>query len=344
MSPPGRAERREILSGILARVSRSFYLSLRILPRAVREPMGIAYLLARTSDTIADTGQVESRVRLEALEAFARWIDRPEGRPPDLRTFLAPRPDSAERFLLERVDRTLFLLTALAPGERDLVRRVLGTIISGQVLDLERFSDAAEQEPVFLETEADLEDYTFRVAGCVGEFWTRLCFLRLQRGGGEPAPGLVQQGIRFGQGLQMVNILRDAAEDRRQGRCYLPRETLSRFGILPGDWSPASPGERLAPLLDHYRRHAADLLRTGWGYIDRLPRTWLRVHLSCSWPILIGLETLEALPVDDPLNPARRARIPRRQVRSILARTLACWPLPPLWRRLPNMLEKRGRR
>ena len=45
----------ELLTATLKDVSRSFYLTLRVLPARIRTPIGLAYLLARTSDTVADT-------------------------------------------------------------------------------------------------------------------------------------------------------------------------------------------------------------------------------------------------------------------------------------------------
>ena len=56
-----------LLRSILKRVSRSFYLTLAILPRPVRDQIGLAYLLARAADTIADTGQLDQPTRLACL-------------------------------------------------------------------------------------------------------------------------------------------------------------------------------------------------------------------------------------------------------------------------------------
>ncbi|MCI0869448.1 MAG: squalene/phytoene synthase family protein, partial [Chloroflexi bacterium] len=50
---PGDGQR--LLTDLLKGVSRSFYLTLRVLPGGIREPVGLAYLLARAADTIADT-------------------------------------------------------------------------------------------------------------------------------------------------------------------------------------------------------------------------------------------------------------------------------------------------
>ena len=54
---------------ILRRTSRSFYLTIRLLPRAVRDDISLAYLLARATDTIADTGTAPLAARTEWLQA-----------------------------------------------------------------------------------------------------------------------------------------------------------------------------------------------------------------------------------------------------------------------------------
>src|SRR6266478_1488246 len=106
------------------------------------------------------------------------------------------------------------------------MRLVLDTITGGQELDLRRFATAAETRIVALRTDEELDDYTYRVAGCVGEFWTRLCRAHLFPTAALDEGALIQNGIRFGKGLQLVNVLRDLPADLRQGRCYLPEDRL----------------------------------------------------------------------------------------------------------------------
>src|SRR3954470_7295958 len=70
---------RDSLRGPLLRsVSRSFYLSLRFLPKALRDPLSLAYLLARATDTIADTAGTPVALRTEALGTLAAMIQGDE--------------------------------------------------------------------------------------------------------------------------------------------------------------------------------------------------------------------------------------------------------------------------
>ena len=73
------ARRNRLLKDVLKGVSRSFYLTLRILPKPLREPVGLAYLLARTADTITDRHRRAgpTGARLEALVTFRTQVAGP---------------------------------------------------------------------------------------------------------------------------------------------------------------------------------------------------------------------------------------------------------------------------
>src|SRR6266700_952447 len=166
---------KQLLTGLLKEVSRSFYLTLRILPAKVRPQIGLAYLLARTADTIADTDLVPLEKRLQALQALRDRILGSRQASLDYSELARHQGAPAERALLERCKLSVELVQALDPADRKLTLEVLKTIISGQELDLRRFAGASADRILALRTDAELEDYTYRVAGCVGEFWTKMC-------------------------------------------------------------------------------------------------------------------------------------------------------------------------
>src|ERR1700745_2322725 len=89
---------------ILRQVSRSFYLSIFLLPKKLRDPVSLGYLLARASDTIADTTELPIELRTEKLRLLARGI---QGKAlgdaiVDLSASLAPlQKNTAERALIE---------------------------------------------------------------------------------------------------------------------------------------------------------------------------------------------------------------------------------------------------
>ena len=334
------------LETLLRETSRSFHLTLRILPAPVRSQIGLAYLLARATDTIADTDLVPVPQRLEALGTLKARILGTRAEPLDLSPLLptdsgAP-PEDPEHRLLQRLEAAVAVLRVLSPEDLADVRRVLDTITEGQVLDLRRFGSASPTPPTALETDEELDDYTFRVAGCVGEFWTRMTRRHCFPGAPIDDTRLIEDGIRFGKGLQLVNILRDMPRDLRAGRCYLPRLGLEKAGLKPGDLLDPSSESRLRPLYDLWLQRAEDHLAAGWRYTCALPDGQWRLRLACAWPVLIGARTLTRLRMGRVLDPALRLKVSRKDVRSILLGSLWRLPLRGPWEGQFKLASSRG--
>ena len=329
----------DLLGPLLRDVSRSFHLTLRILPAPVRRPIGLGYLLARMTDTIADTTLVPVADRLAALEALGGRIEGTRSDPLDFRHLTAPGTADhagtpAERQILLRVEEAIQVLGSLEAADREAVRGVLRTITSGQALDLQRFGLADASRIVALAAPAELDDYTYRVAGCVGGFWTRLCHRHLFPQAGAKLGTLLGDGIRLGRGLQLVNILRDLPRDLRAGRCYLPANELAEVQLRPADLLDSLSEPRLRPVYRRWLDLADAHLAAGWRYTCQLPYGQARLRLGCAWPVLIGIQTTRRLRTANVLDLSQRVKISRREVRKILLSTLWRLPFPRAWRRL----------
>ena len=298
---------------LLASVSRSFYLSIRMLPAALRGPIGLAYLLARASDTIADSPGVPVATRLHHLAAFWKMIrtGEPDGIE-ELRGEITS-PHDGECTLIACLDDCLTWLAMLSPKDRGEILGVLEKIIRGQTLDLERFGDG--ERIVALHTAAELEEYTYLVAGCVGEFWTRLCLHHLPNCANLGLADLRRLGANFGKGLQLVNILRDLPADLRAGRCYLPESDLRAAGTSPGPL--AHDPMKAQPVFDLWRVRAAAYLDDGFRYISALRSPRLRA--GCFLPWYLGVKTLALLEATSSLASAEKIKVPRATVRRALA-------------------------
>jgi len=321
----------ELLTSLLRDVSRSFYLTIRMLPGAVRRQISVAYLLARTTDTIADTELVDVPARLAALEALRGRILGLHHASLPLGQLRVNQGLPAERILLERSEDSLRLLQDLEEADRQLVRRVLDIIISGQELDLKRFDAAKADQIVALETEEDLNDYTYRVAGCVGEFWTKICAAHLWPAADLAGESLTCKGIRFGKGLQMVNILRDVPQDLRKGRCYIPAQSLKTAGLTPHDLLSAQNESRFRPVYNQLIELAEGHLAAGWEYTGALPKRQVRLRLGCAWPVLIGARTLGKLRRENILDATRRVKVSRPEIRSLILRSVFLLPFARPW-------------
>lgn len=304
---------------LLRRVSRSFFLSMRLLPPPMRGPVSLGYLLARASDTLADTARVPVGERRAALAAFRRALEVGGGAPKDLGRAFGPRQEHAgEAALLERLPECWAWLDSLDEANRQAIREVLGEITAGQAWDLERFGEADRDAPAFCATAGELNLYTYRVAGCVGEFWTRVGFLNWgSRFAPEEAEGeLLSAGRSLGQGLQLVNILRDLGSDLEAGRCYLPEEELVAAG-----WRRGGRDAALETVAARWRDHCRSELRSGWSYVSRLRRG--RARAATALPLILAEATVDALDAAGAAALTRRVKVPRRAVWMAMARALA---------------------
>jgi farnesyl-diphosphate farnesyltransferase len=329
-----KTNQRELLGNLLKATSRSFYLTLRVLPGAVRPQIGLAYLLARTTDTIADTEIVPLEQRLDALQKLRARILGKSTAPLNYGEFTKPQASPVERRLLEKVEDSLALLKTFSAADQQRVRGVLDIIISGQQLDLDRFASASAENIIMLKSAVELDDYTYRVAGCVGEFWTQVCRAHLFPRAELEDAQLFSDSIRFGKGLQMINILRDLPADLHRGRCYLPSLDLDQAGLMPSVLLSPANESRFRPLYHRYLDVAESHLRAGWAYTHALPRGQVRVRLACAWPILIGVRTIAQLRAANVLELRQGVKVPRSAVYGILLGSVLAYPLPGVWRKL----------
>jgi len=309
---------------ILRSVSRSFYLSLRVLPRPLRDPLSLAYLLARATDTIADTPEPPVELRSEALRNLAGAIqgETPGETAAGLRNSFAPlQSDEAERALIDALPAILEWLELMDDRDRDQVREVLSKINRGQRLDLERFgggmstSTSTSTSIKALVTSGELDEYTYLVAGCVGEFWTRLCFAHVRNFSDRTEAEMLALGVEYGKGLQLVNILRDAGSDLNAGRCYLPEDELRSLGLTPAEIL-AKPAQ-VQSIVRHWREKAERGLAAGIDYACAIKQR--RVRFATALPALIGARTLALMREAGPVAFDRTVKVPRAEVKEIVA-------------------------
>jgi len=202
---------------------------------------------------------------------------------------------------------------------------------------LSRFHGASAESIIALRTDAELDDYTYRVAGCVGEFWTKMCRAHLFPDARLEESKFLADAIRFGKGLQLVNILRDLPADLRKGRCYLPGQRLLEMGLEPVDLLRPESQEKFRNYYNGFLHVSESHLAAGWRYTNRIPWAQMRVRLACAWPILIGVETIKLLRMENVLDPQRRVKISRGKIRQLLLRSIVLYFWPSAWKGMVNV-------
>ena len=322
-------QRQKRFQRLLRGVSRTFYLSLTVLPKGLREPVGLAYLLARAADTITDTRLLPPDQRLGLLLSFRDQVRGPAHLPvleqiKDSLTEAQSIPE--ERTLLESLPEFLEFLESLPEDDRRLVRTVLATLTYGMEGDLINFPDEDSGAIAALVRTADLERYLYHVAGCVGHFWTEISAAHVAGLNGWDPGAMGELGVAFGKALQLTNVLRDLPKDLRMGRCYLPMEQLEPLGLEPPDLLNAEMGRQAWPALAQGIRTALGYYADGEEYLLAIPRRCVRLRLAALWPMLIGLATLSRLAQDAQeglwLEPERPSRVSRKWVYRTMAMSL----------------------
>ncbi|MBQ7024788.1 MAG: squalene/phytoene synthase family protein [Akkermansia sp.] len=280
----------DLTGELLKAVSRSFYLTIYWLPQAMRSGVALGYMLARATDSVADTSSAAPELRVCVLLRMRGAIagtDSAEERVALLEdlscTMAEAQQNPAESTLLRRFGDCLAALQTFPAEQQACIRKVLHTIIEGQLWDITYF-----RKHNSVDTDEQTINYTYLVAGCVGEFWTELGYAAMGTAFCAPdkREDMLRAGIRYGQGLQLINILRDREEDARRGRSYL-----------------CSDAKKWLNRADYY-------MNDGIDYCQRL--RGFRLRFAGMLPALIGKKTIALLRRARPED--GRVKIPRSAV------------------------------
>ena len=315
-----------LLGDLLSKVSRSFYLTLAVLPVSVRTQVGLAYLFARAADTITDTDLIEQSERIIHLKNFQKLftldtIDWEIVQSIQV-ALVSHQALPAERILLERLEDCFRVYLECEFSDRARINDLMTTLTKGMEMDLKLFQGGTTENLLSLETQEDLNRYIYYVAGCVGEYWTNLMCAHLSSLNNWDVKQMSSIGINFGKGLQLTNIVKDIAKDLRRGRCYIPASVLKTAGLSPNDILQPESWPSFQPILNKLIQQAVEYLDQGWEYTMAIPRSEIRLRLACMWPILLGGETLKLVQNSpDLLSPDCQVKVTRVCVYKIIGLT-----------------------
>jgi len=217
------------LDDLLEKTSRTFALSIPMLPEPTRRHVEIAYLLFRVADTFEDAARWPREARIAALDELAELLTTRGGEHAASARWLEAIPLEHAGYLelLRETPAVLEAYWEMPAGARSALAADLLRTVSGMAGFVRR-GDARGN--LRLATARELRDYCYVVAGIVGEMLTEL-FL-VDHPALAPVAGRLRRRSRFfGEGLQLVNILKDAASDATEGRIYLP-DNLDRPAVF----------------------------------------------------------------------------------------------------------------
>ncbi len=286
MNDPGRAsdDARAYCRAVLPQVSRTFAINIELLAPAMRDTVRVAYLLCRAADALEDSWPGAPEAIEARFATFRRALDGDAATARALAAEAAARPEGRDDLAL--VAHLPLVLEALASRDADeqaIVRETVHTMAAG----MSRYAARIAARPAgacYVDDDAELKDYCFVVAGCVGVMLTRL----VERHLGARDPRRDERRALapvVGEALQLTNILLDLPGDLRRGRCYLPASWLAPHGLATANLV-AAPSAEVAAMVAKLEALAHAALDRVADYLDTIPRRELRYRLFCLWPAL----------------------------------------------------------
>lgn len=305
------------LNNILKGVSRSFYLSLVLLPKKARGPMGLAFLACKTADTIADTTLIPKQERLKLLDAYREmFATNGTNVSKEIVTSMVSveKGNKNEVQLIQSLPRLMEALKSFDVNVWRLIQELVLEVTQGMQMDLQYFPGERVQELKAFDNEGQLERYIYLVAGCVGRFWTKM--MRIHFSFAKNFCNEVENlGEELGKGLQLVNILRDLPQDLQKGRCYIPQDLLRHERLIPLDLLDSKNGSKTKPLLDGLIQKAKKYLQVSDTYCGYFPWYAIRLKAVVRLPARLGLKTLALLEnANDWLKPQSHYKVSRGEV------------------------------
>jgi farnesyl-diphosphate farnesyltransferase len=301
---------------MLPKVSRSFVLPISMLSGELRRSVTCGYLLCRIVDTIEDDPELTLSQRRTLYE---RWLSMLDGDTSSLSFAGRASSDDPEMQLAANAPVVLSVLTELDNVFEDTVKRWVIEMTHGMRTYSER-QHALSREHMLLNLN-DLDRYCYYVAGTVGHMLTELFGETLRRRHEswtvQSTEELRLSAEAFGQGLQLVNIIKDVAADARHGRSFLPRTLL--FGRDVEGKEPRSALELNHVEIKPLFKRARAGLRGAVDYTCRIPETDRDMRLFCLIPLSMAVKTLELCEESPGLfDPEQPVKISREEVHETL--------------------------
>ncbi len=294
-------------------MSRTFALTIRMLPAPLSRAVAVAYLVCRVADTIEDDSALPVPRRLELLAAWRTAVQT--GQPANLPVEGIGRT-ADEHALMQVVDAVHRELHRLGTEDVHAIDRYAVEMIDGMSVSLAPRPDSTT--PLFA-TQADLEQYCYYVAGTVGLMLTDLYQNHARSIRGERLATMRRHAVNFGLGLQLTNVIRDVGNDLAEGRVYYPASLWDAAGMTAsGFFAPNRVDESWAvvrPLL----QRADQMLQDALAYSLAVPRRAFRIRLFCVVQLLFAVRTLALVRRNAARGvPSTTVKMPRREVYLLL--------------------------
>ncbi len=304
----------------LKEVSRTFYPSIKILPEDLHFFVGHSYLICRLLDTLEDAYDITVETKKEALDEAISCLKNPENYKKENNIFfkIAATSDIKpyEKIILENSFDVFECVDTFPENVQKFVREWTIEMAEG----MKKYSFGTDNPKVQLSSTDELEEYTYYVAGTVGELLSRLFTLEHFKVPEKSRDIMFRNGIAFGKALQYVNIIKDSREDFTEGRCFIPEDLLHKYSLNLEDFFKSEKKVQIKSAYNELIEKAEEHLQASVRYVEAVPVRLWRIRLFCIWPVALAYATLNGIKrdLDDFITTNDTYKISRAEVRSIL--------------------------
>ncbi|MGF1510786.1 MAG: polyprenyl synthetase family protein [Myxococcota bacterium] len=303
---------------ILPEVSRTFALSIEALPEELRDAVRISYLLCRMLDTVEDEAGLSLARRHGLFDAFDGVLS---GKMPASAFANAPEwsedASNPEYTLCRHAEAVFKAFEDLPDAMQEAVRPHVLEMAAGMREYTSRMDRFGQMRIRDLE---DLDRYCYYVAGTVGLLLTELFLLSLPpEQANQVRPEAEARAVEFGQGLQLVNIIKDVSTDSERGVCYMPEDLASALELKPEDLVRPEHRKAALQVLGQVLSHAHQHLDRAIEYTLVWPEDSAEdIRFFCAVPLGLALATLDEVSrSNDALRPSQTPKVGRRTVMAI---------------------------
>jgi farnesyl-diphosphate farnesyltransferase len=295
----------KFISEFIPKVSRTFALTIKFLPKNLRRTVYASYLLCRVADTLEDSPILDPDDKKDRLMRLHELLDGASAgsaiRPDDIKSLyeeIGTEHGDDHRLLNESA--ALFeILESLPADHRSIVYRRAGEMAGGMA-EYTRLRTVGDERIAALTSVDDWNRYCYYVAGTVGHMLTEM-FVITYDFGQDTRGELNRLGESFGLGLQKVNVIKDVPDDRKRGVCYIPLELMTGYDLLPSALAETENSPKISGLVSDLVRLTVGHLDDAMEYAIQFPPRLKGVRTFLVLPIFLALETL-ALVASNPVR------------------------------------------
>lgn len=268
---------------MLDKVSRTFALSIKVLPRTLRESIGLAYLLFRVSDCLEDHAELDVDQKVMLLELWAAILTGTNSAQELLDRITDLDNTDPEVYVAQHANYLIESLRRMPPELQDC----MASRCAQSTMGMARW----QRQGPYMDTIEEMDDYMHQVAGQVGYLVTDI-FAWYSTPIRKHKAELLPLSREIGLGLQTVNIIRGLRKDYERGWVFVPRSYLDQVGITRDQFFSPHYEDKAFRVVNMLAVKAEEHLHHSLAYIAAFPRHLQRIRLACMWPLFFAVKTL----------------------------------------------------